>query len=195
MASQLDDVLFGRPQLLFQCRVRPVGGSEQDTILCSLVYFSSFERVKLTEQSATQLAGIPMYYEPGPWPDSSTHLPVMHVAFVENILCRAPLMPCYLQGNSTPTIPYSLRLQRLARFPFGRADTAQDAGNGSRLYEVNFWLWNSARGKPRHMPVAEAVAKRRASRSDAAKRGWASRKARAARSAAAQAASAGRQAP
>jgi hypothetical protein len=37
-----------------------------------------------------------------------------------------------------------------------RADTQQDRGNGSRLYEVNIWMWRYGRGRPRMVSIAEA---------------------------------------
>jgi hypothetical protein len=36
------------------------------------------------------------------------------------------------------------------------ADTQLDRGNGSRLYEVNIWMWRYCRGRPRMMSIAEA---------------------------------------
>ena len=40
------------------------------------------------------------------------------------------------------------------------ADTQPDRGNGSRLYEVNLWLWRYGRGQPRSMSMEEAEAVR-----------------------------------
>jgi hypothetical protein len=42
------------------------------------------------------------------------------------------------------------------------ADTQQDSGNCSRLYEVNLWLWRYGRrqGQPRTMSIDEAEAAR-----------------------------------
>ena len=36
------------------------------------------------------------------------------------------------------------------------ADTRPDRGNGSRLYEVNIWMWRYGRGLPRKTTVASA---------------------------------------
>ena len=36
------------------------------------------------------------------------------------------------------------------------ADTQRDRGNGSRLYEVNVWMWRYGRGRPRMVSIAEA---------------------------------------
>jgi hypothetical protein len=50
-------------------------------------------------------------YELGQW-DSGVEFskkPVLHVGYLEHVLCRAPLIPCFLDGNSTNTIPHSKR--------------------------------------------------------------------------------------
>jgi hypothetical protein len=42
------------------------------------------------------------------------------------------------------------RKRRDSGFPFGCADSAVvDGGPGSNVYEVNLWLWQFGRGKPR----------------------------------------------
>ena len=61
---------------------------------------------------------------------------------------RVPLIPLFLAGNSTPTIPHQYS-QHKRSFPVGICDTAAaDGRRGSNLYEVNLWLWQFGRGKP-----------------------------------------------
>jgi hypothetical protein len=58
----------------------------------------------------------------------------------------------FLAGNATPTIPhlYSKRRDSESGFPMGCADSAAvDGRRGSNVYEVNPWLWQFGRGKPR----------------------------------------------
>ena len=63
---------------------------------------------------------------------------------------RIPLMPCFLDGNSTPTIPHKYSKNKDSCFPAGCADSAAEDGRcGSNVYEVNPWLWQFERGKPR----------------------------------------------
>ena len=65
---------------------------------------------------------------------------------------RVPLMPLFLAGNSTPTIPHLYSKRKDSGFPMGCADAAAvDGRRGSNLnvYEVNPWLWQFWRGKPR----------------------------------------------
>ncbi len=63
---------------------------------------------------------------------------------------RVPLSPVVLAGNSTPTIPHKYRQHKRSGFPAGTCDTAAaDGQRGSNVYEVNPWLWQSGRGKPR----------------------------------------------
>ena len=85
-------------------------------------------------------------YEPSP-------IPRLYVAPAENMVGRVPLMPLFLAGNSTPTIPHLYNKQQGFRFPDGLqrcADAAAvDGRRGSNVYEVNPWLWQFGRGKPR----------------------------------------------
>ena len=55
-----------------------------------------------------------------------------------------------LAGNLTLTIPHMFGKRKEAGFPFGCADAAAlDGRRGSNIYEVNPWLWQFGRGKPR----------------------------------------------
>ena len=63
---------------------------------------------------------------------------------------RVPLIPLFLAGNSTPTIPHKYNKHKSSGFPAGSCDTAAaDGKQGSNVYEVNQWLWQFGRGKPR----------------------------------------------
>ena len=62
------------------------------------------------------------------------------------------------QGNTVNTIPHSCRSQ----IPKGAAaDSRPDSGKGSRLFEVNIWMWKYERPFPRMFSVEEAVALRK----------------------------------
>ena len=75
---------------------------------------------------------------------------LLYVGSIANVLGRVPLMPLFLHGNSTPTIPHQLRKLQRSKFPYGRADASDKSGRkGSNVYEVNLWLWQFGRGKPR----------------------------------------------
>ena len=88
-------------------------------------------------------SGVIKLYEPSP-------TPCLYVAPAENIVCRVPLMPLFLAGNSTPTIPHLYSKRKDTGFPMGCADAAAvDGRRGSNVYEVNPWLWQFGRGKPR----------------------------------------------
>ena len=64
---------------------------------------------------------------------SNPRLPCLYICPVANVLGRAPFIPCFIGGNSHPTIPYRFKDDR--RIGHGSADTQRDRGNGSRLYE------------------------------------------------------------
>ncbi len=66
----------------------------------------------------------------------------------------APIIPCFIGGNSHSTIPHSFKGDW--RLGSASADTQRDRGNGSRLYEVNIWMWRYGRGRPRMVSIAKA---------------------------------------
>ncbi len=60
-----------------------------------------------------------------------------------------PLIPLFLAGNLTPTIPHQYSQHKRSGFPVGSCDTAEADGRcGSNVYEVNLWLWQFRRGMP-----------------------------------------------
>ena len=147
-------VWYARPQLFFNCTLCPTGAwAERFSGIhkeVSLVYFSTFEPIDLTPDSIMQRAGVPMLYDSA----SNPRLPCLYICPVANVLGRAPLIPCFIGGNSHPTIPHSFKDD--ARLGSASADTQRDRGNGSRLYEVNIWMWRYGRGRPRMVSIAEA---------------------------------------
>ncbi len=67
-----------------------------------------------------------------------------------NMVGRVPLIPLFLAGNSTPTIPHKYSQHKRSGFPAGTCDTAAADGlRGSNVYEVYLWLWQFGRGKQR----------------------------------------------
>ena len=168
------DIMFGRPELMGKIKLRPIGGTEADDFEVPIVFFSAFERVALTPDKPMQrLMETIQLYEPGPWPSLQ---PIMHVGLLRNVLGRAPLVPLFLRGNSTATIPHGMRNLRAQKFPNGRADTQPNKGDGSRIYEVNTWMWEFGRGMPRRMSVASAQRLRDAMRGETKAKAWATRK-------------------
>ena len=148
----LEDCWAARPQLFFTCHLRPMGGRMPKTgchktgpndLRYDLVFFSTFEELKLPITGPMEDAGVVKLYEPSP-------TPCLYVAKAENVVGRIPLMPCFLDGNATPTIPHKYSRNKGACFPAGCADAAaEDGRRGSNVYEVNPWLWQFGRGKPR----------------------------------------------
>ena len=140
-------VWYARPQLFFNCTLCPTGAQaawySSTHKEVSLVYFSTFEPIDLTPDSIMQRAGVPMLYDSA----SNQRLPCLFICPVANVLGRAPLIPCFIGGNSHPTIPH--RFKDDPRLGSASADTQRDRGNGSRLYEVNIWMWRYGRGRPR----------------------------------------------
>ena len=145
------DVWYARPQLFFKCTVCPTGEMEfpRQHKQYSLVFFSKFEPISLTPDSCMQKKGVPMLYE-----RSATVLPTLYVCPVENVLGRVPLIPCYLNGNTRNTIPHKYRGAVPAE---AAADSRQDSGTGSRLFEINIWMWRYGRTFPREIAVADSV--------------------------------------
>jgi len=145
---------YGKLQLLFRCTLCPTGrGDPRYAHLhkeVSLALISTFEPIDLTPDSVMQRQGVPMLYDTA----SSKALPSLYLCPVKNILNRVPLTPCFIGGSLHNTIPYSFRREDLGG---AVADTREGSGNGSRLYEVNVWLWRYGRPQERKIPVLEAI--------------------------------------
>ena len=72
------------------------------------------------------------------------------MANVQNMVGRVPLIPLFLAGNSTPTVPHMFNTGKGSGFQYGCANHAPTDGlQGSNVYEVNLWLWQFALGKSR----------------------------------------------
>jgi hypothetical protein len=113
-----------------------------DDLLRKLVFFNTFEELKLPIKGPMEDAEVIKLYEPFP-------TPCLYVAPAENMVGRVPLIPLFLAGNVTPTIPHLFSKRKDSGFPMGCADTASVEGRrGSNVYEVNQWLWQFGRGKP-----------------------------------------------
>ena len=170
-AVPLEDCWYARRQLFFKCYLRPKHGRQPrssrykagpgiyyyilvyggkkvnllipDDLLHELVFFSTFEELNLPIKGPMEDSGVIKLYEPSP-------TPCLYVAPAENMVGRVPLMPLFLAGNSTPTIPHLYSKHKDTGFPMGCADAAAvDGRRGSNIYEVNPWLWQFGRGKPR----------------------------------------------
>ena len=135
----------------------------------SLVFFSTFEPINLSPDYVMQgEKELPMLYEL-----SERQLPTLYVCPAENMLGRVPLIPCYLAGNTHPTIPYGMRGGNL-----GETDSRADSGTGSKLFEVNLWLWKYDRSLPLKCTVGEVEETRRKRLVESRKRGAATAKRR-----------------
>jgi hypothetical protein len=112
-------------------------------------------------------AGVIKLYEPSP-------PPCRYVAMAETMVGRVPLIPLFLAGNSTPTIPHMFSKRKDSGFPHGCADPATaDGRRGSNVYEVNHWLWQVGRGKPRlgGLTVKETTERKKAAHDERLKGG------------------------
>jgi hypothetical protein len=149
-------VWYARPQLFFHCTTGAKGlGYHASHKEVSLVYFSTFEPIDLTPDSIMQQAGVPLLYDSA----SNPSLPCLYICPFSNVLGRAPLIQCFIGGNSHPTIPHSFKDDW--RLGSASADTQRDRGNCSRLYEVNNWMWRYCWGRSRMVSIAEAERIRR----------------------------------
>ena len=82
-------------------------------------------------------------------------VPSLYVCPVENVLGQMPLIQCNLNGNSANTIPHCLRgkIQKEAA-----ANSKPDGGTGSRLFEINLWMWRYVRTFPPQFTVEQGWA-------------------------------------
>jgi hypothetical protein len=102
-------VWYAHPQLFFNCTLCPTGAkgpwfsaSHKE----SLVNISMIEPIDLSPDSIMQQAGVAMLYDSA----SNLHLPCLYICPVANVLGRAPLIQCFIGGNShPPTIQHSFK--------------------------------------------------------------------------------------
>ena len=99
---------YARPQHFFTCVLRSKDGrlpknrtykTGPDDIVYTLVFFRAFEELKSPIKGPMEDDGVIKLYEPSP-------TPCLNVADVQNMVGRVPLIPLFLAGNSTPTIPH-----------------------------------------------------------------------------------------
>ena len=172
--SDPDSMWIVRPQLFFKCTLRPLNAAKDrynrslEDIPLDLVFFSAFEDLRLRTTSTMESNRVRKLYEPSP-------VPTVYVGMLEDLLGRVPLFQCFLNGNTTSTIPYKHAARQKQAFKFGCADgQGQASRRGSHVYEINTWLWNFGRPQPRvgGLSVAKTERIRRQSRSETSRRAW-----------------------
>jgi hypothetical protein len=114
-------------QLLFTCYLCPTGGRppknasyrcRPDHLCYHLVFFSTFEELKLPISWPMEHTRVSKLYEPLP-------TPCLYVApAAANMVGRVLLIPLFLAGNSTPTIPHQYSQHKWSGFPVGRWPSA-----------------------------------------------------------------------
>ncbi len=104
--SDPDSMWSVRLQLFFKCTLRPINAGKRDRhnrcpedIPLDLVFFSTLDDLRLRTTGTMESNGVWKLYELSP--DST-----LYVGRVEDLLGRAPHFPCFLDGNTTSTIPY-----------------------------------------------------------------------------------------
>ncbi len=148
--------------------------SSDEDIPLDLIFFSPFEELRLKAAGIMESKGIHRVYEPSP-------VPTLYVGRVEDLLGRVPLIPCLLDGNATSTILHKYSSRQKDAFECCCADGAGPTSRrGSHVYEINTWVWNFGRPQPRvgDLSLAKTEKLRQKSRSEASKRGWATKRAR-----------------
>jgi hypothetical protein len=163
----------------FHCTLRPIGAvagsfncSDEDIPL-DLIFFSPYAELRLRTAGIMESKGIHRVYAPSP-------VPTLNVGRVEDLLGRVPLIPCFLDGNATSTIPHKYSSRQKDAFECGCAGGAGPTSRmGSHVYEINTWLWNFGLPQPfvGGLSVAKTEKLRRKSRSEASKRRWATKQA------------------
>jgi hypothetical protein len=126
---------YARPQLFFNCTVAPV---EQQERKASLRHTT--QSCSATECPRSLTLQAPLTYQACKFAEQRNW---------ENVQGRVPLMPCYIGGNTHPTLP-----PRFGNRAGATTDSSVGSSNGSRLYELNIWMWRYGRGLPRKVTVA-----------------------------------------
>ncbi len=107
-------VWYARPQLFFNVTVCRLGEKQHlpGHKEVPLVYFSTFELINMTLNSVIQRAKVPMLYDTA----SNPCLPCLYNVYIcpaANVLGHTPLIPCFIDGNAHPTIPFQFKDNRL----------------------------------------------------------------------------------
>jgi hypothetical protein len=164
-----------RPQLFFHCTLRPIGtaagrfNSSDEDIPLYLVFFSPFEELRLRTAGIMESKGIHRVYEQSP-------VPTLYVGRVEDRLGRVPLIPCFLDGNETSTIPHKYSGRQRDAFECGCADGAgPTTRRGIRFTRSTGILVGPSLSWAGGLSVAKTEKIQRKSRSEASKRGWATK--------------------
>ncbi len=141
----LEDCWTAWPKLFFSCHLcqkgrrmpkdwRHIAGP--DYLRYDLVFLSTFKELTFPIKGPMDNARVIKLYEPSPTPC----LHRLYVALAANMVGRIPLMPCFLDGNATLTIPHKYSKNKNSCFPVVCADAAAEDGRlGSNVYEVNTW--------------------------------------------------------
>ena len=112
-----------------------------------------------------EIQGVPKFYEP-------SQTPVLYVGPVSNVRGRVPLTPRQLHTDH-PTRAPSPKGQEILTLLCRRLQRVRQ--EGSNVHQLNQWLWEFGRGKPRlgGLSAAETEARRLgiAVMQDGAKRG------------------------
>lgn len=155
-------VWYGQLRLMFTCEFRPTRGKDRKIRTLNLALITTFEDFPMQYPGLVAKADKVnrILYEPTP-------VPCIYVVPVENILCRAPLFPCYLHGNAYNTVPCTWPAFSASQAKAGmKRDSAPRTGQGatrtrgSRLFQVNTWMWHFGRPVQRSMSVSKAEERR-----------------------------------
>ena len=153
--KEMSSSLKVRPQLFFRLQLKPYGSSDLSSFIpLELMFVSAFAECDLTPDHPLQTAGMEMFYDPSPQP-------ILYVGHVKDALCRLSVMPVFVNGNDTPTIPNDPKLiaKKKKLFPHGKYDTyaGKTKVPGSKLYEINYFLWQYAKGHKRSQNFDEVL--------------------------------------
>ncbi len=107
-----------------------------DYLLRELVFFNTLEELNLPIKGPMEDAEVVKLYEPSP-------TPCLYVAPAENMVGRVPLMPLFLAGNATPTIPhlYSKAALTQRRWTAGVAAMSLRLTRGCGNLDVASHVW------------------------------------------------------
>ena len=101
-----------------------------EDIALDLVFFSSSEDLCLNLTGIIESNGVRKLYEPSP-------VPTLYVGRILDLLGRVPLIPCFLDGNATSTIPHKYASRQKTAFDCWCAHGPGRASRkGSHLYDV-----------------------------------------------------------
>jgi hypothetical protein len=177
----LEDCWYARPQLFFNCTLRPKDGRQpkNTTYICgpddlsfNLVFFNTFGELILPFKWPMEDAGVIKLYEPSP-------TPCLYVAPAENTVGMVPLIPLFwlvTQLQRSLTSSASARIQASRSGALMQQQQMESGAAMSMRLTPGYGSLGAASPAWVVLTVEDTIERKKAARDERIKRGWETRR-------------------